>query len=214
MRTPIPKGPRPFAIFIDHAGNVARAVPALGAKLASIPGLLDQSAAGGRGTSIFLLLLGLVVVVALAAEAVLRALMARFRHRLAGNAVPEQGLRSLMNLGALAVLDGLGVIAVWLICNAAIGAWFTGATGQDKLAAAILDGHLLLASLCAAVPDHPAAGVAAGEALRRRRPRCARHVRPIELVMLLIIVVRILGQVLAAIHTPPPPWPPISRSSP
>ena len=47
----------------------------------------------------------------------------RFRHRLAGNAVPEQGLRSLMNLAALALLDGLGVIAVYVICNAAIGAW-------------------------------------------------------------------------------------------
>ena len=45
-----------------------------------------------------------------------------------------------MHLGLLALLDGLGVLAVWLICNAAIGAWFTGATGQDKLAAAILDG--------------------------------------------------------------------------
>ena len=70
--------------------TIARAVPALGAKLASIPGLLDQSAAGGRGTSTFLLLLGLVVVAALAAEAVLRALMARFRRRLAGNAVPSR----------------------------------------------------------------------------------------------------------------------------
>ena len=138
--TPISTGPGPVAVFIDHAGNVVRAVPTLGAKLASIPGLLDQSPAGGRSTSIFLLLLGLVAVVALAAEAVLRAFMTRFRHRLAGNAVPEKGLRSLSNLAALAVLDGLGVLAVWLICNAATGAWFTGATGQDKLAAAILDG--------------------------------------------------------------------------
>ena len=136
VRTPIPEGPGPFAVFIERAGKVVSAVPVLGTKLASIPGLLDQSATGGRGTSTFLLLLGLVVVAALAAEAVLRAFMTRFRHRLAGNAVPEQGLRSLLNLAALAVLDGLGVIAVWLICNAAIGAWFTGATGQDKLAAA------------------------------------------------------------------------------
>jgi moderate conductance mechanosensitive channel len=204
VRTGLPDGPGPFAVFIERAGKVVRAVPTLGAKLASIPGLLDQSASGGRSTSTFLLLLGLVAVAALAAEAVLRAFMARFRNRLAGNAVPEKGLRSLLNLGALALLDGLGVIAVWLICNAAIGAWFTGPTGQDKLAAAILDGifywrlYVLLfliilrpalpqARLCAAA-DHDA------------RTMYAR----IELVMLLVILGRTLGQVLLAIQTPLP----------
>ncbi len=200
--TPISTGPGPLAVFIDHAGNVARAVPALGAKLGSIPGLLDQSAAGGRSTSIFLLLLGLVAVAALAAEAVLRAFMTRFRHRLAGNAVPDQGLRSLMNLGALAVLDGLGVLAVWLICNAAIGAWFTGATGQDKLAAAILHGIfywrlyvlLFLIILRPALPQARLCEVADHDA----RTMYAR----IEVVMLLIILGRILGQVLLAIQTP------------
>ncbi len=202
IRTPIPEGPGPFAVFIDHAGNVVRAVPTLGAKLGSIPGLLDQSAAGGRSTSIFLLLLGLVAAAALAAEAVLRAFMARFRHRLAGNAVPEQGLRSLANLAALAVLDGLGVLAVWLICNAAIGAWFTGATGQDKLAAAILDGIfywrlyvlLFLIILRPALPQARLCEVADPDA----RSMYAR----IELVMLMIILGRILGHVLMAIHTP------------
>lgn len=204
VRTGLPEGPGPFAIFIERAGKVVRAVPTLGAKLALIPGLLDQSAAGGRSTSTFLLLLGLVAVAALVAEAILRAFMARFRHRLAGNAVPEKGLRSLLNLAGLAMLDGLGVIAVWVICNAAIGAWFTGPTGQDKLAAAILDGifywrlYVLLfliilrpalpqARLCAAA-DHDA------------RTMYAR----IELVMLLIILGRVLGQVLLAIQTPLP----------
>src|SRR5437879_8194215 len=50
VRTALPDGPGPFAVFIERAGNVVRAVPTLGAKLASIPGLLDQSAAGGRST--------------------------------------------------------------------------------------------------------------------------------------------------------------------
>jgi moderate conductance mechanosensitive channel len=202
VRTPIPEGPGPFAIFIERAGHVVGAVPVLGAKLASIPGLLDQSAAGGRSTSIFLLLLGLVAVAALAAEAVLRAFMTRFRRHLATNAGPEQGLRSLMNLAALAVLDGLGVVAVWLICNAAIGAWFTGATGQDKLAAAILDGIfywrlyvlLFLIILRPALPQARLCDVADHDA----RAMYAR----IELVMLAIILGRILGQVLMAIQTP------------
>ncbi len=178
VRTPIPEGPGPFALFIDHAGNVARAVPALGAKLASIPGLLDQSAAGGRGTSTFLLLLGLVVVAALAAEAVLRAFMARFRHRLAGNAVPEQGLRSLMNLGGAggARRARCHRRLADLQCRHRRLVHRRDRPGQARRRHPRR--HLLLASLCAAVPDHPAAGVAAGQALRRRRPRCARHVRP------------------------------------
>ncbi|MBI2737673.1 MAG: mechanosensitive ion channel family protein [Rhodospirillales bacterium] len=202
VRTGLPEGPGPFAVFIAKAGNVVHAVPTLGAKLGSIPGLLDQSSAGGRSTSTFLLLLGLVAVAALVAEAILRVFMARFRHRLAGNAVPERGLRSLMNLAALAVLDGLGVLAVWLICNAAIGAWFTGPTGQDKLAAAILDGIfywrfyvlLFLIVLRPALPQARLCEVTDQDAR-------AMYVR-IELVMLLIILGRILGQVLLAIQTP------------
>ena len=202
VRTGLPEGPGPFAVFIERAGNVVRALPTLGAKLASIPGLLDQSAAGGRSTSAFLLLLGLVALAALAAEAVLRAFMTRFRHRLAGNAVPEQGLRSLVNLAALALLDGLGVLAVWVICNAAIGAWFTGPTGQDKLGAVILDGIfywrlyvlVFLIVMRPALPQARLCEVADQDA----RAMYAR----IELVMLAIIVGRILGQVLVAIQTP------------
>ncbi|CAN5717003.1 mechanosensitive ion channel family protein [soil metagenome] len=202
VRTPISEGPGAFAVFIERAGGVVRAVPVLGSKLASIPGLLDQSAGGGRTTSAFLLLLGLVAVVALAAEAILRVLMTRFRHRLAANAGPEQGLRSVIHLVVLALLDGLGVIAVWLICNAATGAWFTGATGQDRLAAAILDGIfywrlyvlLFLIILRPALPQARLCDVADHDA----RAMYAR----IELVMLLIILGRVLGQILQAIQTP------------
>lgn len=204
VRTPIPEGPGPFAVFIERAGKVVRAVPVLGNHLAAIPGLLDQSAKGGRGTSGFLLLLGLVAVAAVAAEAVLRALMTRFRHRLADGARPEQGLRSLGHLGLLALLDGLGVLAVWVICNAAIGAWFTGPIGQDRLAAAILDGifhwrlyvFLFLIVLRPALPQARLCDATDHDA----RAMYGR----IEAVMLLIILGRILGQVLMAIGTPQP----------
>jgi hypothetical protein len=140
VRTPIPEGPGAFAVFIERAGGVVRAIPVLGSHLAAIPSLLDLSAQGGRGTSGFLLLLGLVAVAAVAAEAILRGFTNGLRHRLAVGAGPEQGLRSLAHLALLALLDGVGLFAVWVICNAATGAWFTGPTGQDKLAAAILDG--------------------------------------------------------------------------
>ncbi|MDP1839114.1 MAG: mechanosensitive ion channel family protein [Reyranella sp.] len=200
--TPIPEGPGPFAVFFERAGKVVRAVPVLGTHLASIPGLLDQSAKGGRGTSGFLLLLGLVAIAAIAAEAVLRTLMTGLRHRLAGGARPEHGLRSLGHLGLLALLDGLGVFAVWVICNAAIGAWFSGPIGQDRLAAAILDGifHWRLYVFLFLIVLRPALPQARLCDATDRDAR-AMYVR-IEAVMLLIIFARILGQVLTAIGTP------------
>ena len=133
-------GPDPFVAFIGGTKLVVRALPDLGNHLSLIPSLLDQRAGGGRGTATFLLLLGAVVVVAVAAEAVLRQLLHRLRARLASSAVPENGTRSLLFLGGLAVLDGLGVLVVWLVCNAATGAWFAGTTGQERLAAAVLAG--------------------------------------------------------------------------
>ena len=203
VRSSLPEGPGAFAVFIERSGAIVRAVPVLGARLAAIPGLLDLSATDGRSTSTFLLLLGLAVAAALAAEAILRALMAQFRRRLAVNAGPEHGLRSLMHLGLLALLDGLGVLAVWVICNAATGAWFTTPTGPDRLGAAILDGIfywrlyvlLFLIVLRPALPQARLCEVADHDA----RTLYAR----IEVVMLAVILGRILGQVLQAIQTPP-----------
>lgn len=204
IRTPLPGGPGPFAAFIERAGHVVRAVPMLGSHLASIPRVLDRSAQGGRSTSVFLLLLGMVVVAAVAAESVLRGFTSRFRHALADGARPEQGLRSLGHLGALALLDGIGILAVWLICNAGIGAWFSGETGQDRLAAAVLGGifawrlyvYLFLLVMRPGLPQARLCEVSDHDSL-------AMYAR-IELVMLLIILGRVLGQVLLAIGTPQP----------
>ncbi|MCW5736388.1 MAG: mechanosensitive ion channel family protein [Enhydrobacter sp.] len=203
VRTGLPEGPGAFAVFIERAGAIVRAVPELGAKLASIPGLLDLSAKDGRSASTFGLLLVLAIAAALTAEVILRTMMAQFRRRLAVNAGPENGLRSLMHLGLLALLDGLGVLAVWVICNAATGAWFPAPTGPDRLGAAILDGifHwrlyvlLFLIVLRPALPQARLCEVADHDA----RTLYAR----VEVVMLAIILGRILRQVLEAIQTPP-----------
>src|SRR5438876_8291098 len=48
----------------------------LGQHLAAIPGLLDESEKGGRGSTAFLLLLVLSAVLAVASEAVLRQVLA------------------------------------------------------------------------------------------------------------------------------------------
>ena len=183
--------PDAFGLFFERTKGVARALPILGSQLAVIPGLLDQRSTGGRETSAFVLLLGLIAVVAVAAEAMLRRILARFRARLAAGAGPAQGMRSLIHLGLLALMDALGVFVVWLICNGAVGAWFTGATVQDKLAAAILFGifswrlYVLLFRVVLQ-PDMPNAR------LCDVRDRDARAMYiGISLVMLVIILGRI-----------------------
>ena len=195
-------GPDPFAAFIDGTVKVVNALPTLGIELARIPRLLDQQTEGGRGPSTFLLLLCAVAVAAVAAEAILRLLLHRFRTKLAANAGPENGVRSIAHLVGLAVLDGLGVLAVWLICNAATGAWFTGTTGQDKLAAAVLAGifswrlYILLFRVILQ-PELPTARLCAADDHEAK----TMYLR-ISVVMLVIVLMRILGQVLVAMRTP------------
>ena len=196
-------GPDPFVAFINGTVRVVGALPVLGVQLSLIPNLLDQRAEGGRGTSAFLLLLCVVAVVAVATEAILRLLLHRLRARLAANAGPEGGLRSIGFLVGLAVLDGLGVLAVWLICNAATGAWFTDSTGQDKLAAAVLAGifswrlYVLLFRIVLQ-PELPNARLCAAG-----NHEAKTFYLRISAVMLVIVLMRILGQVLMAMRTPP-----------
>ena len=202
IKTPVKEGPDEFAIFFQRAKQVVLAVPVLGGHLATIPSLLDQRATGGDGAGALLLLLALVAVVAVAAESILRRLLSTFRARMAAGAGPEQGLRSLAHLVLLALLDGLGVLAVFLICHAAVGAWFTGSTPQDKLAGAVLKGifswrlYVLLFRIVLQ-PDMPNARLCD---VRDDDAR-AMYMR-ISAVMLLIILARILGQVLLFMGTP------------
>ncbi len=196
-------GPDPFVAFIDGTKRVVHALPELGTNFRRLSTLLDQRGDGGRSTSAFLLLLCAVVVAAVAAEAVLRLMLQGLRARLAMNAVPEKGTRSLLYLVGLAVLDGLGVLAVWLICNAATGLWFTGTTGQDRLAAAVLAGiftwrlYVLLFRIVLQ-PELPAARLCAAG-----NHEAKTFYLRISAVMLVIVLMRILGQVLMAIQTPP-----------
>ncbi len=203
IKMPPKEGPDAFAVFLENAGKVVRAIPVLGSQLATIPGLLDQSVLGGRSTGGFLLLLGVIAVVALAAEATLRRLLMMPRMRLASKAGAAFGWQSIAHLAGLAALDGLGVAVVWLVCHAAAGAWFAGGFGQDRLAVAVLTAiwewrlYVLLFRVVLQ-PDMPAARLCAagdGEA------RGMYH--RISAVLLLMAVARLLFQVLRAIETPP-----------
>jgi len=132
-----------LAAFFDKAGHVLHAVPTFGTYLAAIPRLVDESPRGGRGALRLVLTLAVLTGVALSAEAVLRRSLSHFRHRLAAGTAPERGLASLLNLGLLAVLDGLGVLAVWLIFTGVLAVRFAGNTVQDKVAAASFASFLL-----------------------------------------------------------------------
>jgi small-conductance mechanosensitive channel len=202
VKLPPKEGPDGFAVFIERAGVVLAAMPVMFAKVASIPGLIQRGTEGGFGLSGFLLLLGAAAAVGLASEAMLRQVLAQPRRRLAGWAPAEFGNRSLLSLVGLAMLDGLGVAVVWLVCHAATGAWFAGAAGSDRLGAAVLAAiwqwrlYVLLFRVILR-PGLPAARLcAAGD------HEAAVMYRRVSLVMLLLAAGRLLAQVLTAIGTP------------
>ncbi len=208
---PAPAAPPPaanvvadqLAAFVDKAEHVFEGAPVLGSNLAAITSLLDESSRGGRNVRQFFLLLAVAAGVSLAAEPILRKTLSVFRRRLASGTAPERGLASLVNLGLLVMLDGLGVLAVWIIVTAALGVLFPGNTGQDRLAAAVLTGLFrwrlyVLGFRVLLQPDLPAAR------LCNVPDRDARVMyRWLSVVVFVTIVATILTGVLAAIHTPP-----------
>ena len=198
---PIEEVSDPFAYFFRRAGEILVALPVLGHYFGMMPGLLDQRAQGGRGPGTFLLLLGAVSIAAVLVEAALRTLLAGWRRRVAAGAVPQRGLQSLANLSGLILLDALGVVAVWLICRAALGVWFDGGVGQDRLASATLHGIIdwrmsVLLFRVILQPDMAEARLCAAGDLEAR----TMYLR-ISAVMLLLILGKILYQVLVAIGT-------------
>ena len=200
-RTPPKQGPGEFAIFLQNFGKTVAAFPALGRQLVALVGDLHQWSTGGVGAGAFVIILGLIGAAAVAAERALRLLLGRVRRRLALQAGPEHGLRSLANLAALAALDALGLFAVWLICNAA-GAGFSGGSAQDTVAEAVLAGifawrlYMLLVRVVLQ-PDIESARLCAVA-----NDEARTMYRQIATVMLVIIVGRILGRVLMARDTP------------
>ena len=191
-----------LAAFLDKTRHALQAVPTIGTYLATIPHLVDESPRGGRGPLRFLLALAVVAGVALAAEALLRRSLSHFRHRLAAGTAPDRGLASLINLGLLAILDGLGVLVVWLIFTGVLAVLFAGNTVQDRVAAIALTGIfywrlVVLLFRVLVQPDLPPARlchVHDGEA----------HVtyRSVSFVILLFTAGVILTNVLVDIQTP------------
>jgi small-conductance mechanosensitive channel len=129
--------------FRGRLNQVIAALPQANAALKRLPQALDESATGGRGAGSFLAALLAAVVGALAVEAIVRALLVRPKNRLAPNAVPEKGMRSLAYLGLLALFDGLAVIGLLLASEFAVGAVFPGTGPQHHFAQAAMSFLLL-----------------------------------------------------------------------
>jgi moderate conductance mechanosensitive channel len=191
-----------LAAFVDKAEHVFQGAPVLGSNLAAINRLLDERSRGGRGVARFLLLLAVAAGVSLAAEPILRKSLGVFRRRLAAGTAPERGLASLVNLGLLVLIDGLGVLAVWIILTGEIAVLFPGTTGQDRLAAAVLTGLFrwrlfALGFRVLLQPDLPPAR------LCNVPDRDARVMYIwLSVLVFVMILTAILTDVLAAIHTP------------
>lgn len=195
-------GPGAIGVFGQQLRKALADTPLLISSLADLPHALDESATGGRSTASFLAILLAILAAALAVELVLRAGLARLKLRLAINTVPEKGVGSLINLAALALLDGLPVLGLWFAGELALGSAFTVATQQQRLAYAALTA-LVIWRLYALVlrlmvrPDLPAARLCAVD-------DSEAHLlyRRVLAVLLLIICARFLASMLAATGMP------------
>jgi hypothetical protein len=106
--------------------EVIAAMPLATASMKALPRALDESSTGGRSTANFLSALLATMVAALAVEAILRAALVHLKIRLATNAGPEKGMRSLAYLGLLALLDTIPVLGLWVASHFAADTIFTG----------------------------------------------------------------------------------------
>jgi small-conductance mechanosensitive channel len=201
VRTPIKEGPGPFVVFMKRLGEVVRAYPVLGQHVSAVAGSLDAREAGGRGFIAFVSMLALVAFAAVLAESVLRRALATVRAKLAAGAGPEQGVRSVMALAGLLTLDAVGLLAVWLVCNAS-APLFAGSAAQEKFSEAILAGvfnwRLVLLFLRLLLqPDTPAARLCdvSSENARALYGRTA-------LATLVIILGRALGHMMMTSGAP------------
>lgn len=133
------QAPDDFTLFIERTAHVVSVgVPAFGRALADLAAALDNGPRGGPGHARFFAMLLLTAAVAVALEALLRRITRPAHDHLAAKSAPALGVRSLVSLGTLALIDGAGVLIVWLVYRLAVRLWFDGATVQDGFAAAFL----------------------------------------------------------------------------
>lgn len=188
--------------FVGRSSRAVEALPELGRRLMGLPALVVE-AGGGRGLLAFVSILLLSILAALGAERLVGSLFGNVQRRLSMRAAATPGLTVAGPLLGILAIDLLGLAAVWLVSYGAIGIWFSRASGQDKLAAAILAGifawrFYMLAFRALLRPALPGARLAsmddAGASVVYLR---------ISLVILLIVALRIVIRMLIATSAPP-----------
>lgn len=124
--------------FRDRLKQVVAAIPQARDAAGRLLRALDEGSTGGRGTGGFLMVLVAVMIVGVAVEMALRAAIAPLKIRVAPNAAPEKGMRSLAYLGLLALLDALPLVGLGLASSFASGALFAGTGPQPTFAHAAM----------------------------------------------------------------------------
>jgi hypothetical protein len=124
--------------------------PAVWANISRLPDRLDRTAARGRNLWDFLGLLAPVAAAGLLAEFVVGRVIATARSSIAQQFAADG---RLWRVGALALLDALAFLALFIIVHLALGTWFAGAGVQTQFASIVLNGlvtwrlYLLLSRL-------------------------------------------------------------------
>jgi small-conductance mechanosensitive channel len=127
------------ARFGERAKAVLGSFPEIFSNAARLGTLLDEWPRGGHGLFTYLAMLLLAAALALGAERLVHWLSRGPReHLVAGQDRPVLGRVVL-----LALLDLVGVAAMAGVSYLLVAAWFPGATGQGRLAAAVLDGLVM-----------------------------------------------------------------------
>jgi small-conductance mechanosensitive channel len=188
--------------FVARSREALAAFPQVVRLLIALPSLIREAGAG-RSLPTFLALLLMSTLAALGAERAIEAVFAMTRQRLSAHAAGRRGPAAIIPLVGLLAIDFLAIGAVWLVSYGAIGLWFSRASGQDKLAAAILAGvfawrlYVLLFRVVLR-PRLPGARLADMD-----DENAATVCRQISLLILAIGLLRIVIRLLIATQAPP-----------
>jgi small-conductance mechanosensitive channel len=179
---------------------VLGAIPQFFSELGRIPGLIDESAGGGRGPLAFASLALVCLGLALAAEASFRRLVRGTEVRIAGLV---EGRHWIWSELGLICLDGLGFALLWAVGYGLISLVFPGHGPQARLAAALMSGVVFwrLYGLGFGIVFRP--GLTKARLANLDDAGAARITSTLAIVLAALVGQRVLFTVLVAIHSPP-----------
>ncbi|MGL4967892.1 MAG: mechanosensitive ion channel family protein [Inquilinus sp.] len=122
---------------LGEVPKVLGGYPDVWTDLSGLPTRLDRTIAGGRGPWAYLGLLAITVAAALLAEAGVRRFFLAKRNVIAQQFAAAGGP---WRVAALALLEGLAVVALWMVVHLALGAFFAKSGAQTRFAAIVLTG--------------------------------------------------------------------------